>query len=469
MKFLTLLFFTQTFKILYPTYLGNEKRNFYGINPPSELNLKWKIYLGKAKSGAHGELLWAGTGWTGQPLLTEEEKDTFLYIPSLSHFLFKVNAKTGKIIWKTKFLDALKGTPSFYFYENKILILQGSRKGLFKRVRDRNIKTFHIISPFDGKIIFSKKIPGTLSFSKDVDASPLVVNKRIYWACENGYLYKSIIENNKLKTIDSVKLFTDYEAYKHKGNVVVESSPSLLNNLIFVSTGSGHLYGIDTNNLEIKFDFKTGADMDGSPHVLSDRKILFTLEKEFIEGVGGVFLIDPFNKKNPVIWWFPVKKSIIKEWEGGVIGSAVSNEYYVGDSLPRLCVFNGIDGYFYVVAIDKLSDKKEKGPDNKTLYPVPFLVFKDFIGGSISTPLIFKNIIITCSYDGKIRLYEIKFEKSYKGDKDAIKSLKGDYFRVKIKLIDFFKTYGGIESTPLVYNKKIFVGSRDGYFYCVGE
>lgn len=464
---LVLIFLVQDFKVLYPTYLGNEKRNFYGTNPPSKLNLKWKLYLGTARSGANGEFLWSGTGWTGQALLTKEQKDTFLYIPSLSHYLYKVDAKTGNIIWKTKFNDALKGTPSFYIYRNKLYLLQGSRKGLFKRVRDRNIRAFHIVSSKEGEVVFSRKIPGTLSFSKDVDASPLVIGNRIYWACENGFLYKSIIKEEKLVTLDSVKLFHDFEAYRHQGNVVIESSPSLLGDLVFVATGSGHLYGVDTGSLKIEFDFVTGADMDGSPCILKDGKILFTVEKEFIKGNGGVFLIDPFLKK--VIWFFPVKNSVIKEWKGGVIGSAVSNEYYVGDSLPRLCVFNGIDGYLYVLAIDKITDKREKGPDNRTLYFLPYVIFKDFIGGSISTPLIFKNRIITCSYDGKVRLYNISFKKSSDKFDTSVKALNGNSFEVSIELLDYFQTNGGIESTPLVYNRKVFIGSRDGYFYCLGE
>ncbi|MEN3046055.1 MAG: hypothetical protein ABDH49_03610, partial [Candidatus Hydrothermales bacterium] len=415
MIFLILFISIENFKVIYPTYLGNPHRNFYGINPPDSLSLKWKIYLGFAKSGARGQIVWGGTSWSTQALITEEKGDTFLYIPSLSHYLFKVRFKTGELVYKTKFNDALKMTPSFFVDDKRIFLLVGTRKGLYKSVGDNDVKTLHLVSPDNGEIIFSKKVPKTLSFSKDTDASPIVLKGKIYWACENGYLYKSIIRENEIVNLDSVKLFDDSEAKKKRGNVTIEASPTLFNDLIFVSSSSGRFFGVDTANLDVKFDINLGGDLNGTPHLLSDEKLLVTKESESKED-GGVFLIDPFKTENPIVWFFPIKRSILRKFGKGVIGSAISNEFYVGDSLPRLVAFNGTDGYFYVLSLDSM----------------PEVVFKEFIGGSISTPLIFKDRIITCSANGSILLYEIKFERSWEG---KLKNKRGDKFNAKIKVI----------------------------------
>ena len=38
---------------------------------------------------------------------------------------------------------------------------------------------------------------------------------------------------------------------------------------------------------------------------------------------------------------------------------------------------------------------------------------------------------------------------------------------LKLELVDLFRT--SLEATPIVYNGRIYVGSRDGYLYCFGD
>ena len=71
---------SQNIKVINPTYLGNFTRNYYGNKAPDNLKVNWKVHLGSGNSivsAKTGPTLWAGAGWTGQPLLVEENEKLF--------------------------------------------------------------------------------------------------------------------------------------------------------------------------------------------------------------------------------------------------------------------------------------------------------------------------------------------------------------------------------------------------------
>ena len=52
-------------KVLIPTFLGNEQRNYYGNEAPSRLDVIWKLYLGEGEtviSRKAGVKKWKGAG-----------------------------------------------------------------------------------------------------------------------------------------------------------------------------------------------------------------------------------------------------------------------------------------------------------------------------------------------------------------------------------------------------------------------
>jgi outer membrane protein assembly factor BamB len=69
------------------------------------------------------------------------------------------------------------------------------------------------------------------------------------------------------------------------------------------------------------------------------------------------------------------------------------------------------------------------------------------MGPSISTPIFVGNKIIAPGYDG-LFLYTIKNDKSFELS------------------AQFDATF---ESTPVVHNRKVYIASRNGYFYCLGD
>jgi outer membrane protein assembly factor BamB len=455
------------FNIIIGTFLGNNMRNYYGEDAPSEMNVIWKLYLGKGKttiSRKLGEREWEGAGWTGQPLLVKEDDELYLVQGAYDHNLKKINANTGEIIWQYKFDDVVKGTGSIWHNlkssdrKNSLVILQGSRLGLGNYIDVKHIPSYRAISYFTGKELWRLDVKWTDSYSRDADASALVINDTAYVGLENALFTvfnpdykKAVIIDNMLQPeiFQEIKLYNGDDVIAHKNNVVTEASPCLLNDKIYIASGSGHVFGYDLKKKEIVWDFYIGSDIDGTPVVTSDNCLLITIEKQYINGKGGAFKLDPSkNPENAVVWFFPTDDNEYLGWEGGIIGSAGVNDYYNHGRYPYLAAFAALDGYLYIVNHMFTEDeKKVAGPNEINFYSTPELVFKKYIGPSICTPVIVENKIVAASYSG-IGLFSYDEELNF----NHVDSMPCPF-----------------ESTPIVYNRKIFIASRNGYFYCLGN
>ncbi len=460
-------FLLPTCEIITPTFLGNFQRNYYGNVAPDALNVKWSFYLGYGKtviSRKLGERIWAGAGWTGQPLLVKEDTSLFIIQGAYDHHLKKIDAQTGKLVWQYAFDDVVKGTGTIWVnpdtsdQENKIVILQGSRLGVGNYLDSKHIPSYRAISYFTGKELWRLDVKWTSSYSRDVDGSALIYNDTAYLGLENSLFTKFNPDYRKATLKDGMLqpaiyketcLYTRQDAINHKNNVVTESSPSMLDSIIYIASGSGHIFGYSLKEDTITWDFFIGSDIDGSAIVTSDSCIIVTVEKQYITGHGGAYKLDP--RKPPdkaVVWFFPTEDKKYSSWEGGIIGSASVNDSYCVGNQPKLCAFSAIDGNLYVVEHSTIdTTHKVKGHNGVRLYPTPKLLFKYQMGPSISTPLIVGDKIIAAGYDG-IHLFKMDINL---------------HFSLLSKLVASF------ESTPVVYNKKIYVASRNGYFYCLSD
>ncbi|OQY04099.1 MAG: hypothetical protein B6I20_03690 [Bacteroidetes bacterium 4572_117] len=475
------LLIADNIEVFNPTFLGNEKRNYYGNEAPSKLDLIWKIKLGTGSTKVGSKLKkWSGAGWTGQPLIIKQDSVLYLIQGAFDHNLKKIIAETGEIVWQYKFDDVIKGTGTFWVnpnadtITNRYLILQGSRKGNGKSLSSKIVPSFRAISFISGKDVWQLNSTRTASYSRDVDASALITQDTAYIGLENALFTVFNPDPKKAKTKDGLKqpeiffqdtMFVKKDKIRHRGNLVSESSASKLGNRVYVSAGSGHVYGYNMHTKKLDWDFRTGSDMDGSPIVTHDNKLLISLEKEYINGKGGVFKLDPSKTPDSsVVWYFPVNDKFFVFWHGGIIGSVSVNDKYKAESdsfyhsqkkafatkkIPNIAAFVAIDEYLYVINTNKvLKGKKVWGPNKKKKHPKPKLIFKYKTGPSISTPIIVQNKIIAATYKG---IYLFEHDK-----------------KMRFKLLAHYAT-GSIESTPVVHNKRIYVASRDGFLYCFGE
>lgn len=462
--FLFSFVFAQTsYTLINSTYLGNEKRNYYGTEAPGKLDIIWKTELGEGLTKiGDKERYWKGSGWTGQPLMIQENEKHYLIQGSLDHHLKKIDAANGEIIWEYEFPDAIKGTGTLWdSHAGQLLIIQGSRRGPKYSTWSSNLHLLRAVSYKSGKEVWRYHLQRGASYSVDVDGTPLIINDTLYLGLENGYFVvfdpepteaESYKQYLRPQTLEEHPLFHRDDKNIHGQNLITESSPSKLGDHIYIVSGAGHVYGYNLNSREIDWDFFVGADMDGSSTVTYDNCLLISVEKQYIDGRGGVFKLDPSKPADSscVVWYFPTNNDTSKNasWDGGVIGTATVNDLTKSKSMPHLAGFSAIDGYLYLVEHDQVDTIKVWGPNLKHRYPKPILFASRWIGQSISTPLFVGNRIIAASYSG-VSLFEI--------DEDH-------------KLHRLQRRYiGGVESTPFVYQKRIYVGSRDGFLYCLGE
>jgi outer membrane protein assembly factor BamB len=448
---------TSEIKFIIQTFRGNWQRNYYGDSLPLELNIIWKLFLGSGMTVHKGP--WYGAGWTGQPLLVKEKGELYLLQGAFDYNLKKIVAETGEIIWQYKFDDVLKGTGTLCFNNNtsvedeKYIVIQGSRKGYI----NQNGYSLRGISYTSGEELFRIFSRNTASYSRDCDGSPLVLNDTGYIGLENGIFTVFNIDYSKgeeKKKYTEPEIFQEFTLYEksdmatHGGNLVTESSPCLLLNKIYITAGSGHVYGYNLDTREIDWDFFIGSDLDGSPVVTEDSCILIPVEKQYIKGRGGLLKLDPRKSEDEsVVWWFPTKDFSFESWNGGIIGTPAVNDLTRKKNQPHLAVFNAIDGYMYVVKYDELDGDKALSFINKDFYPTPTLVYKYKTGPSISSPIIIGNRILSTGYGG-IYLFEFDDELNF-------------------TLLDR-KNYG-CEASAISYHGKIYIASRDGNLYCLGN
>jgi outer membrane protein assembly factor BamB len=393
------------------------------------------------------------------------------------------------VAWSYPFDDVIKATNTVFVNPrptsdaDRLIVVCGSRRGSSFAVGDKRIAPLRAVSFATGKELWRLPVPKTDNYSQDVDASPLLIDGSLYAAVESGYVYR--VDPSRTTTSGayrapvvlgrSPRLYTVFDAIRHPDgasyNVAIEASPSRIGDRLYLASGAGHLFGLHLPDLKIVWDFRTGSDLDGTTVVTSDRKLLLPVEKQYVKGPGGVFLLDPSKPATASpVWYFPTQNRGYSEWEGGVIGSVATNEGSVPDpSRPRLAAFLSVDGNLYVTSLDDLAKRKVSGPDGTTRYPAPVQVFRDAIGGSISTPVIVGDTIVAASSEKRVRLYRIEYLPADGTVGTLLTAPDGSKARVRVRQTAEFKTAGPVESTPLVYGGRVYIGCRDGYLYCLGD
>ncbi|MDF1542273.1 MAG: PQQ-binding-like beta-propeller repeat protein [Anaerosomatales bacterium] len=471
------------------TFLGDAHRRTYGRGPvPERLDLIWKARIGTGTTTGPGGALvqWSGTGWTGQPTLVRENGRDYLLIGGYDHDLRKIDAQSGEEIWTYTFPDVIKGTntvfapPGAAGDPSRYIVVAGSRRGVGVPAGDPLIAPFRGVSYASGDELWRLPVPRTRSYSQDVDASALYAHGRLYAAVESGYVYAleptATVEWERWRRPQviarSPELYTATDIQRHGGNLVLESSPAISGTTLYISAGSGHVYGLDLEDLSIVWDFYIGSDLDGTVVVNADGHLLVAVEKQYIAGPGGVYLLDPTKPPDDaVVWYFPTEDRSIGEWLGGVIGSVAIDDATDPDRIrPPLAAFNSVDGYLYVVSQD-LVDGTTIGPNRESDLPRPVLVHREYIGGAISTPVIVGDSIVTAGYDGRVRVLRVETEPAEEdGDGDGVllRARDGSWHRVSVSETAVFSGGGSFESTPLVWEGRVYIGSRDGYLYCLG-
>lgn len=466
-------------ELLLPTYLGNARRRFYGRGIPQKLDLIRQFPLGSGTTYLGGRsTVWTGAGWTGQPTLARDRGRLYLTIGSFDRQLKKIDLETQEVVWNYEFDDIIKGTATLYIdpnaeAENRVVILQGSRLSYLPK-STQVASSFRAISYRTGKELWRLGFKRTPSYSRDNDSSPLDLGQGLLFnAGENsvGYFLNGSRKDatGQPEILAELDLYQAIDAQKYGGNLVTESSPSRLDNRIFIAGGGGRVWGIDITTRQIVWRFLSGGDLDGSIAVSDDRKLFMTLERERISGQGGVFKLDPNRPENEAVeWFFPTLNRNFSTWQGGVIGSVAINDEYRSSEIPALFATNAIDGNLYIGSQHQITGQQVKDPFLQRTYNTPLIVAQQPIGASISTPIFTEgNRIVTAGYNG-VYLFQLQFDAVRANTPNAIANDRGEFYRVSLEKIDHFKPGISFESTPIVWDGWVTICARDGWMYTLG-
>ncbi len=468
MKLLVLLFtclsLSAQVKPLVGTYLGDNQRNYYGNQAPSKLSVKWRTPLGTGKTtfGTSDTRTWSGAGWTGQPLVIQEGGEIYLIQGTLSHHVKKIRASDGKVIWSTSVGDVIKGTPSFADVggpaESRYTLIVGSRSGYGQHWRKGTAHSLHGISYLTGKKLWRHNSRATSSNSRDCDASAVVLGGKAAIPLENGYFTIFSPDVRKAQMVDGFPapkinkqliLFRESDRALYKSELCCESSPTMIGSTAYIAAGVGRVYGCGlgffggglTPKLEI------GGDLNGSMPLTNDKHLLLGIEKQFIPGHGGVV---KFSTGGKVKWFHPLPDRKWYTWNGGLVGSPAVNHRYKSTVSKDLACFVGIDGNLTLVNHKKLQPGVMNwGPRRQNQYPAPLVLDTVKLPqGSISTPLFVGDKIII-GYDNGMDLYQV----TPAGKMIRLDRLTGPMF----------------DATPVVWNGRVYAGSKDGNLYCLGD
>lgn len=462
------------------TFLGDETRRYYGEGPvPEKLELIWKTAIGSGTTGgtassAGGTVTWAGTGWTGQPALVREGGKLYLIVGGFDHNLVKIDAETGRELWSYTFDDVIKGSPTVFRMPDTgtLAVVCGSRRGFPRGMGDSSIAPVRCVDFETGQELWRLTAPVSKSYSRDADSSPIMIGDTLFVAIETGHLYA--VDPTKTEergghrwpVIKATQLLLGSNPAGHGGNLVLESSPSVIGETLYIASGAGDVYGLSTKDLSVVWDYWIGSDLDGSPITTEDGYILQAVEKQYISANGGVLKLDP--RKPPaeaLVWYFPTGNKAFGDWQGGVIGSvSVNDAYGTGLARPALASFTAIDGNLYVVSQDE-TEGTTTSPQGTAGVPMPKLVFKDNVGGGISTPIMIDDYIIQAGYGAKVNVYKLDYQAP---DGVPLTDRSGRQWTVGVSKVASFPA-GSFESTPIVWQGRIYIGSRDGSFYCLGD
>lgn len=418
------------------TFRGSPTRTYHGEGPvPSDPVVLWSYpgsYGGMCgPSTVGGETkTWCGTGWTGQPAVFERDGRTWVVFGAYDHHVHFVDAETGEdILPPFRTGDIIKGSvtvdPDGY-----PLVYSGSRDDELHVIAiDRPQATELWTLPADA-------VSPTM-WNDDWDGSPLVLDGRLIEGGENSQFH--VVELNRsygpdgLVQVDPQLVFHapgwDEQLLADLGdrNVSIESSVAVHDGVAYFTNSGGLVQGWDLTTFERVFRFWSGDDTDATI-VVDDEGHLY-VASEYERGnarsreVGQLLKLDPGRPDDPVVW-------------------AVRNtDHRPGGFWATPALHEGV-----VIVPDNAG--WVRGWDAGTgeeLWSFPLA------GPTWQSPVVVDGVLIQGDCNGVLHAYDVSNP------------------RVQPRKLWSVELGGCIESTPAVWKGRIFVGTRAGRFFAIGD
>jgi outer membrane protein assembly factor BamB len=432
------------------TFRGNASRSYYGEGPlPKDPVILWRYPtsggLCSSSNDIHGTRVWCGTGWTGQPNVIQRDDGKIEVREGAydGHYHF-INGKTGKPLRPDLVTGDLAKGSATSDPEGYPLYYAGSRDNLFRVVALDRAKPTVLWSMDSNTSVPDPK------WNDDWDGAALVVGDYLLEGGENSWFY--VVKLNRRydanglvqvdpKIVMSIPGWDDQEL-KDLGdsNVSIENSVAFRDGVVYFANSGGLVQGWDISDVlaggtkyERVFRFWTGDETDASLVIDEDgylyaaRHIEFNIPsrpKTRDHQIGSLIKLDPRKPNDPVVWDVQIGGY---EADNGILGTPALYKgiVYVNDNAGALMAVDGKNG--------------------KILWTVTLP------GPTWNSPVPIDDQILVGDCAGNLYDFDISNPKQYPTEK----------WRIQLG--------GCIESTPAVWHGRIYVGTRGGAIFGIGD
>jgi outer membrane protein assembly factor BamB len=191
--------------------------------------------------------------------------DGFLFANTSSADLYKINPKTGQVVWSSNTAESLYSNATDFYKSSQILI-----------EKDEIIYS-------SGKSTFSQDVrTGAMNWKSEISSvgAPIVDGNNIFIVTENGYF--AILDRKNGNIISSSNIFKILKKRKQKTKV---TSFLLASNKIIAITSNGNLIVSSAISGKPEF-FKKMSNKTNSQIIINDGSLYLLTEKSKIIGIN---------------------------------------------------------------------------------------------------------------------------------------------------------------------------------------
>lgn len=381
---------------------------------------------------------WCGTGWTGQPAVWEHDGVTEVIVGAYDRAVHFLDAETGERV-RPDFPtgDLIKGS---------VTIDPDGFPLLYFGSRDNRLR---VVALDDGGPRELWQLPARPDgiWNDDWDSNPVILDDVLLEGGEDGFLHAVRLNRGydaegavtvAPEILAQVPLWTtELIAATGDSNVSIESSLTVVDDVIYATNSGGRVVGLDLPALrdgraEIVFDYWLGDDADATLVAGPDGMLYASVELERnlprAAEVGQLVALDPTRGGDPRVWGLPIPPAPGTDGTGGAWSTPALH-----DGTLYLTTHSG-----ELLAVDAATGAVRWRED---------IGFHEW-----SSPVVVDDVLIVATCErGGVTGY----------------ALDGGVPRRSWR-VDL-ESGGCVESTPAVWGGRIYVGSRDGYFYAFAD
>lgn len=422
------------------TFRGGPSRDYHGEGPiPENPEVLWS-YPGASGGmcaesfvGNQGKV-WCGTGWTGQPSVFERDGRTWVVFGAYDRNVHFVDYETGE--------DILPPFPTGDIIKGSVTVDPDEFPLVYSGSRDNKLHVIAIDRPEPTELwsLDANAVSPTL-WNDDWDGSPLVIDDYLFEGGENSQFH--VVKLNRSYAADGTVQVDPKLVFNAPGwddellaalsvrtnDVSIENSVAYRDGVVYFANSGGLVQGWDVSGLDEGveptrvFRFWNGDDTDASI-VIDDEGFLYVaVENERgnarAREVGQLMKLDPSKPDDPLVW-------SLHDPQGFWATPALYED---------LVIVPADRGTVY--AVDRATGEV------RWTFELPPPTWQ--------SPVIVDDVLIQGDCSGVLHAYDLS----------DTSTAPPELWSVQLE--------GCIESTPAVWKGRLFVGTRGGRFYAIGD